>query len=558
MDFQRTTLIAAIVGVSFMLLLEWNKFQQSSKPIANSAEQLLTESPRVTSEASGNGDTPSEPQANTSNLPEVQPVAKESLKPQLIDVYTDTLHVKIDTVGGDIVMAALRDYPAKIDHPDEPFVVLTHTQDHLYIAQSGLIGESGTDKGGERPQFTSQKTVYEMANGATELSVDLQISNNGGAAITKRYTFTRGEHLIGLTYLVNNTTSQPWRAYFYGQIKRDTHEPVNSSGGIGIAPFLGGATTSDEKHYNKMTFSDMAKTPLKETVKGGWIAMVQHYFISAWIPDHEASNQFYTTHQPNTETYLLGFRGPLVEIPAGASGSLAAQFYVGPKDVKRLEQIAPYLDLTVDYGALWMIAKPLFSLTHWIHTLVGNWGLAIIGLTLCVKGIFLWPSTLSYKSMAVMKKLAPKMQEMKEAYSDNPNKLREEMFKLYKKENANPMLGCLPMIIQTPVFIALYWSLMESVDLRHAPFFGWIVDLSVQDPFFVLPALMGISMYVQQKLNPPAADPMQQRIFQLMPIIFTGMFLFFPAGLVLYMLVNNLISMSHQFMIYKSLEKKRR
>ena len=204
---------------------------------------------------------------------------------------------------------------------------------------------------------------------------------------------------------------------------------------------------------------------------------------------------------------------------------------------------------------LWWIAKPLFSLTHWIHSVVGNWGLAIIGLTLCVKLLFLWPSTLSYRSMAVMKKLAPKMQEMKESYGDNPTKLREEMFKMYQKEKANPMLGCLPMIIQTPVFIALYWSLMESVDLRQAPFYGWIVDLSVQDPYFVLPLLMGASMWVQQKLNPPAADPTQQKVFQLMPIIFTGMFLFFPAGLVLYMLVNNLISMTHQFWIYKSMEK---
>ena len=283
--------------------------------------------------------------------------------------------------------------------------------------------------------------------------------------------------------------------------------------------------------------------------------MVQHYFISAWVPDHAANNLFYTTYQPATNTYLLGFTGPRVDIAPGSQGVLGTQFYVGPKDVSRLEQIAPYLDLTVDYGVLWWIAKPLFSLTHWIHSIVGNWGLAIIGLTLCVKAIFLWPSNLSYKSMAVMKKLAPKMQEMKEAYGDNPTKLREEMFKLYQKEGANPMLGCLPMIIQTPVFIALYWSLMESVDLRQAPFYGWIVDLSVQDPYFLLPLLMGASMWVQQKLNPPPADPMQQRIFQFMPIIFTGMFLFFPAGLVLYMLVNNLISMSHQFWIYKTMQK---
>lgn len=558
MDFQRPVLIVAIAAVSFMLLLEWNKFQEAHKPISANAEHVLTEeAPGVTE--SNSGDTPNAPVATNDHLPDtVSPLVDKPVQTSaasIVDVYSDTLHIKIDTAGGDIVMASLREYPAKINQPDEPLVMLTRTQDHLYIAQSGLVGDNGTDKGGSRPRFIAQQSRYEMTDGNNELVVDLQLANNTGANIVKRYKFTRGEYLVEISYLVQNVSAQPWRAHLYGQIKRDTHEPVSAGGGVGMKPFLGGATTTGEKHYFKMTFDDMAKTPLKDTVVGGWIAMVQHYFISAWVPNAKDSNQFYTTHQQATGTYLLGFTGPLVEVAAGQQGVLQTQFYVGPKDVNRLEQIAPYLDLTVDYGVLWWIAKPLFSLTHWIHSLLGNWGLAIIGLTLCVKAIFLWPSNLSYKSMAVMKKLAPKMQEMKEAYGDNPTKLREEMFKLYQKEGANPMLGCLPMIIQTPVFIALYWSLMESVDLRQAPFYGWIVDLSVQDPYFVLPLLMGISMWVQQKLNPPPADPMQQRVFQLMPIIFTGMFLFFPAGLVLYMLVNNLISMSHQFWIYKMLQK---
>lgn len=562
MDFQRPILIAAIAAVSFMLLLQWNKFQEAHKPRSANAEQVMTEAPAVAD--AGNSDTPPAPATTSTNTPDAPGVAvaqaATTRQTSIVDVYSDTLHIKIDTAGGDIVMAALREYPAKINQPDEPLVILTHTQDHLYIAQSGLVGENGTDKGSARPQFTAQQARYDMANGSNELVVDLQLANNPGAGnqdvkITKRYTFTRGAYLVNISYLVDNTSAQPWSAHLYGQIKRDTHEPVSSGGGVGIKPFLGGAVTTAEKHYYKMPFKEMAKTELKETVTGGWIAMVQHYFISAWVPDRNASNQFYTRYQPNTDTYLLGFTGPQVDVAPGSKGSLNAQFYVGPKDVNRLEQIAPYLDLTVDYGVLWWIAKPLFALTHWIHSKVGNWGLAIIGLTLCVKAIFLWPSNLSYKSMAVMKKLAPKMQEMKEAYGDNPTKLREEMFKLYQKEGANPMLGCLPMIIQTPVFIALYWSLMESVDLRQAPFFGWIIDLSVQDPYFVLPLLMGFSMFVQQKLNPPPADPTQQRVFQFMPIIFTGMFLFFPAGLVLYMLVNNLISMSHQFYIYKTLQK---
>ena len=556
MDFQRPILIAAIAAISFMLLLEWNKFQQAQKPVSANAEQVQPLTPDAVTPT--NSDIPTAPAANkgTPDAPSVATAQPVQTLPQksLIDVYSDTLHIKIDTAGGDIVMAALREYPVKINQPDEPLVILTRTPDHFYIAQSGLVGENGIDKSAVRPQFIAQQARYDMVDGNKELVVDLQLADSTGASIIKRYTFMRGEYLVNISYLVNNTSAQPWSANLYGQIKRDTHEPI-SSGGIGMTPFLGGAVTTSEKHYYKMTFEDMEKTPLEENITGGWIAMVQHYFISAWIPDHASNNRFYTKHQSSTNTYLLGFIGPRVEIAPGQQGALSAQFYVGPKDVNRLEQIAPYLDLTVDYGVLWWIAKPLFALTHWIHSIIGNWGLAIIGLTLCVKAIFLWPSALSYKSMAVMKKLAPKMQEMKEAYGDNPTKLREEMFKLYQKEGANPMLGCLPMIIQAPVFMALYWSLMESVDLRQAPFYGWIVDLSVQDPYFVLPLLMGVSMWVQQKMNPPPADPMQQKVFQFMPIIFTGMFLFFPAGLVLYMLVNNLISMAHQFWIYKSLEK---
>ncbi|HQQ64341.1 MAG TPA: membrane protein insertase YidC [Pseudomonadales bacterium] len=560
MDFQRPVLLIAIAAISLTLLVRWHQFQETHTPVASAGQVSASDAPSLATT-----DSTADKTAADTGIPEVpgtavvqKPAASDASGEKTIDVYTDVLHVKIDTRGGDIVMAGLRDYPAKIDTPNEPFVVLTRSADHLYVAQSGLIGDNGTDKGRERPLFSAEKTRYELADNGKDVTVDLQLSDSNNTynnvKITKRYTFTRGDHLIKLDYLVDNNGAQNWNAHLYGQIKRDTHEPV-SSGGIGIKPFLGSATTTSEKHFYKMTFKEMSKTPLKETVKGGWIAMVQHYFISAWIPNANDNNQFYTIHQESSDTYLLGFTGPQVDVAAGSKGVLSTQFYVGPKDVYRLRAITPYLDLTVDYGWLWPIAKALAWWTHKLHGFVGNWGFAIIGLTLSVKMLFLWPSTLSYKSMAVMKKLAPKMQEMKDAYGDNPNKLREEMFKLYKKENANPMLGCLPMIIQTPVFIALYWSLMESVDLRQAPFMGWIVDLSVQDPYFVMPVLMGISMWVQQKLNPPAADPTQQRVFQMMPVIFTGMFLFFPAGLVLYMLVNNIISMSHQYWIYKSLNK---
>ncbi len=554
MDFQRPILIIAIAAVSLTLLVKWNDFHQSHKPIplasSASTSALSSDAPAAPEKLSSAGD-----QADVPTITSAAAVATARHEQRLVEVFTDTLQLRIDTVGGDIVMAALRDYPATLGHIDEPLVILMQSDEQLYIAQSGLVGENGTDKGTSRPRFSSEKTRYDMDANSNTLTVDLKAEGDNGIGIIKRYVFTRKEHLITVEYVINNNSNQIWRANFYGQIKRDTKEPVSQTSGLGMKPFLGAATTTSEKNYFKMTFGEMTEKPLKETIKGGWIAMVQHYFISAWIPDSASTNQFYTTHQAASDTYLLGFTAPQTEVAPGTTGAVSAQFYVGPKDVYRLEKLAPYLDLTVDYGWLWWIAKPLFWLMHTIHGLIGNWGWAIIGLTVVVKAVFLWPSTLSYKSMSVMKKLAPKMQELKESYGENPTKLREEMFKLYQKEKANPMLGCLPMIIQTPVFIALYWSLMESVDLRQAPFMGWIVDLSAQDPYFVLPLLMGVSMWVQQKLNPPQADPMQQRIFQMMPIIFTGMFLFFPSGLVLYMLVNNLISMTHQYFVYKSMEK---
>jgi YidC/Oxa1 family membrane protein insertase len=552
MDYQRTFLLAAMAALSLTLVVKWHDFQELHRP----APATLASPMQV----SGVSNEPALPVVGNSDVPQpVQAVsvdAPETTSARRIEIETDTLLLQVDTHGGDIVGAALRDYPADIKKPEQPFVLLAQMPELLYIAQSGLVGENGTDTGGSRPQFQTGEARYTLAPGADTLDVDLLLRDANGVEITKRFSFTRGDHVVKVSYLVKNNSPQAWRAHFYAQIKRDTHEPVSQGGAIGVKPFLGAATTTKEKNFLKLNFDDMAEKPLKETREGGWIAMVQHYFISAWVSNPDEMNQYYTKHQPETNTYLMGFTGPVIEVASGQSGTLGAQFYVGPKDVYRLEKLAPYLDLTVDYGWLWMIAKLLFWLMHAIHSIVGNWGWAIIGLTVVVKLVFMWPSTLSYRSMSVMKKLAPKMVELKERHPDNPNKLREEMFKLYQKEKANPMLGCLPMLLQMPVFIALYWTLMESVELRQAPFLGWIVDLSVQDPFFLLPVLMGVSMWVQQKLNPPAADPIQQRVFQMMPIIFTAMFLFFPSGLVLYMLVNNLISMSHQWWVYKAMEKK--
>lgn len=560
MDFQRIILIAGIALVSFALLTQWSKQQEAKQELVQSQQQqqqlsaVSGEAPTAPVASTSEGDVPLP--GSTAQAPADLPMADVALENSgLIDVSTDLLKLKIDPTGGDIVMSGLLKHPVSLKAKDQPLIMLTRTPNSLYIAQSGLVGQNGTDKGSERPHFTSARQNYHLADGEQQLQVDLHFTQADGVQLTKRYTFTRGDYLIQVSYLVNNTSANDWRAHFYGQIQRDTHLPPES-GMIGMKPFLGAATTTSESNYYKMTFDEMSKQPLQTQIQGGWMAMVQHHFISAWIGNKNEQNHYFAkAHPSKANTYLMGYTAPQVVVAAGKQAQINAEFYVGPKDVYRLQEISPYLDLTVDYGMLWWIAKPLFMLMHWIHSLVGNWGLAIIGLTIVVKGVFLWPSTLSYKSMAAMKRIAPKMQEMKDAYGDNPNKMREEMFKMYQKEGVNPMLGCLPMLIQAPVFIALYWSLMESYELRLAPFFGWIHDLSMKDPWFLLPLLMGFTMWIQQKLNPPATDPMQQKIFQWMPIIFTAMFLFFPAGLVLYMLVNNIISMTHQYIVYKRVDQ---
>jgi YidC/Oxa1 family membrane protein insertase len=320
-------------------------------------------------------------------------------------------------------------------------------------------------------------------------------------------------------------------------------------------PYLGAALTTGEENFKKITFQDMAEQKFQTSKQGGWIAMVQHYFISAWIPDSNSTNQYYSYKLNTSDLYLMGFTSPVVTVAPTNQGSIKASFYAGPKDTERLEQISPFLDLTVDYGWLWWIAKPLFWLMDKIHGFVGNWGLAIIGLTLLVKALFFHLSATSYKSMAKLRKLQPKLVELKERYGEDRQKFSQEMMKLYKTEKVNPFGGCLPLLIQMPVFIALYWVLMESVELRHAPFFGWIMDLSIKDPYFVLPIIYGATMWAMQKLNPQPTDPMQARIMNMLPFIFTFMFLWFPAGLVLYWVTNNILSITQQYIITRQIEK---
>ncbi len=553
MDWQKNLLLAAMAAVIFMLVIRYGEFQENYQPPVT---QSTTQQPSNTgAEAASASDIPSAPteapaDADTGDSP-------ENLQPgtEPIHISTDTLDVVIDPRGGDIVRVALPRHYREIDTPDDPFVLMDNTQGRVYTAQSGLVGPNGTDsqKTGGRPLFASESRDYRLQEGQDSLQVDLTHTQASGAIITKRFTFHRGKYRVGVDYLIDNQSDQPWRANLYGQIKRDDFEPDVSSGAIGMKPFVGPALTTQEDRYRKFSFDDISDNRFETEIQGGWVSMVQHYFISAWVPNSETVNKF-TLEQLSGDLYRFTFVSPRVEVAPGATGSISALFYAGPKNTEALKEIAPHLDLTVDYGWLWWLAMPLFGVLKYLYSLIGNWGLSIIALTIIIKAIFYKLSASSYRSMAKMRKLAPKMQNLKERYGDDRQKMSQETMKLYRDEKVNPLGGCLPMLIQMPVFLALYWVLMESVELRHTPFL-WIPDLSTKDPLYILPLLMGFTMWLTMRLSPTPPDPMQARIMQFMPVVFTIMFLWFPAGLVLYWVTNNTLSFLQQLFVTRQIEK---
>lgn len=545
MDWQRNILIAAMLAVLFTLAIRWNNFQEQH-PASNPSVVAEAPAPSVTRAS----DIPA-PAATTTpaGSPTAAPVAPATTT---IKVATDSLLVNINPVGGDIVRVALPRHLVDLKDPNTPFVLIDDAPDHLYSAQSGLVGANATDTAQGRPSFTTEKTEYTLENGQDKLVVDLVLQQEQ-IKITKRFTFTRGEYVIGLEYIIDNQSSNKWSGQLFGRIVRDS-KSFTKTNAMMMSNYLGGAITTKEENYKKVKFDDLKKAPFETTEQGGWVSFIQHYFISAWIPDPSSTNKFTLNQLGTNDIYLFGFTGSTLDVAPNSQGSIKAKFYAGPKDTDSLKNISPHLELTVDYGYLWMIGEPLFWLLKFIHNFVGNWGLAIIGLTLIVKAAFFKLSAASYKSMAKLRKLAPKMAEMKERFGDDRQKMSQEMMKLYQTEKVNPLGGCLPMLIQMPVFLALYWVLMESVELRHAPFYLWISDLSTKDPFFVLPIIYGITMYFMQKLNPQPTDPMQARVMQMLPLVFTFMFLWFPAGLVLYWVTNNTLSILQQYIITKQIE----
>jgi YidC/Oxa1 family membrane protein insertase len=563
MDIPRYALIAASVLLGLMLLGEWTRFSDAQREAALPSVPMVSADTTATTTAASNTnllatgdmDLPTGDDINLAGVQDVdmpQPIAA-STTGRIITVHTDVLEVKIDLVGGDVVGAALKNYPKTLDDSSDPFVLLERNSTRTYVAQSGLVGPDGIDQK-ERAVYRAEQTNYELSGNEP---LEVVIEHNGADSalrIAKTFLFEPKSHTVTVSQIITNPSAVVAQVTPFVQLKRDSSPaPAASESGMGMKPFLGSALTQPDQRFTKFDFDDMAEDPFRADLPGGWVAMLQHYFVSAWVPEPNSTYRF-RTRQTQSGENIIGYTGPAMAISPGETAVISNQLYVGPKNQSVLADLATHLDLVVDYGWLWWIAQPLFWLLTFIQSFVVNWGVAIIFLTLLVKLAFFQLSAVGYKSMARMRKVQPRILAIREEYANDKAKQSQAMMELYKKEKINPLGGCFPILVQMPVFIALYWVLMESVELRQAPLALWINDLSVMDPYFVLPILMGASMYFMQKLNPAPPDPMQAKIMQWMPIVFTFFFLWFPAGLVLYWLCNNLLSMGQQYLINRRIE----
>jgi YidC/Oxa1 family membrane protein insertase len=539
MDNQRLILSLIFFFSLFMLWQEWQK-QGVQAP---SAAPAMTAGAPATDGLNGSASAPV-PVPTMKSVP-LAPVAVADTAAKLL-VTTDLFIAEVSAQGGDLTRLELREH-REVGDKDKNFVLFDTA--HAYAAQSGLIGQN----------LPTHKTIWQLPattlalkDGEQELRVRLTASVDGGAQVVRTYVFKRGSYLVDVEFEIANGDQAAIEPHAYFQLTRDDKPP--ESGSAMMSTFTGPAFYTEADKFQKVQFSDVVKNKAKIPAKtdNGWVAMIQHYFVAAWLP--AKGEREYFLREIGRDLFAAGVIVPVAQIASGATGKVNMPLYVGPQDQDKLAQIAAGLDLVVDYGWLTVIAAPLFWVLQWLHGFIGNWGWAIIALTIMIKAMFFPLSAASYKSMAKMRVMAPKLQKLKEAYGDDKQRMNQEMMSLYKKEKVNPLGGCLPILIQIPVFIALYWVLMSAVEMRGAPWLGWITDLSVRDPYFILPLIMGATMLIQTKLNPAPPDPMQAKIMTMMPIVFTAMFLFFPAGLVLYWTVNNLLSIAQQWQVNRMIE----
>ena len=559
MDIRRTVLLMIF---SFSLLMLWNNWQihQGKAPLFGVPPAATTAKGSAETPAVTNGGVPAAAPAASAAAPSPAVVPGQTTaapaQSETVTVKTDVLKLTFDLQGAQLVRADLLAFPAT-DDKDVPFVLLERGAGRTYVVQSGLTGApAGT-------QYPTHLSSFTMISETKEIAGDTLVvkfaAESAGVRLIKTYTLRRGEYVIDVAHQIENTTAETVSPSVYLQITRDGVDPNQSSAPSflsGPANFLGAAVYSEQDKFQKVTFADIDKhkaTYIKQT-DNGWFGMIQHYFVTAWVPPQGKSRSYEMT-ELEKNLYAIRSIEPVGTIAANSSQSINAKLWVGPQDQSELEKVAPGLDLVVDYGLLAIIAKPVFSLMTWLYTLLGNWGWTIIALTCLIKAAFYPLSAASYRSMAKMKQVSPRLAALKEKFGDDRQKLNAAMMEMYRTEKINPLGGCLPIVIQIPVFISLYYVLGSSVELRGAPWILWVHDLAVRDPYFILPAIMMGTMFLQMKLNPTPPDPMQAKVMMFMPLVFGGMMFFFPSGLVLYWCVNNILSIAQQWYITQKMAK---
>ena len=573
----RTLLVVALLFVAWLIWTQWQQdyAPQPAQTTAQQAPAAAVKSGTSTPAKAAPGEVPvanapASPASSATAPASETPAIPESAAPsttaphQYVTLSNDVLRLTIDTRGGSVVRADLLAYPKQVKGDTSPVRLLSDDPQRLFVAQDGLVGANGSPAPDHLAMFTAGASAYSMQPGASEVTAELTWRDPSGISVSKRYTLKRGSYVVELAQQIDNGGARSWSGNAYEQIERvepppppkhflEFYDPERSS-------FLGAAWYSPQDKFNKLAFDKFEKDPLNREVKGGWVAMIQHYFFAGWIPPAGQTDQFSSAKLPpasdDKPRYLVRARGPGVTVAPGHSETLNAGLYVGPKTQDTLSSIAPGLELTIDYGVFTVIAQPLFWILSKFHAFVGNWGVAIVLLVLLIKALFFKLTEQQYKAGAKMRKLTPRIKALKERFGEDKQKQQQAMMELYKKEKVNPMAGCLPSLVQIPVFFALYYVLMYSVELRHAPFFGWIHDLSAPDPYFILPALYTVTMIATQFLTPAAGmDPTQAKIMKVMPIVFAVMFAFFPAGLTLYYVINGLTSVIQQWVITRSIER---
>lgn len=542
-DYRKMALYAALVVIALTL---FNKWQVENADVTPQATETTVAS--------------SSTHSSVPNVPSNAAIATNTDVPQthhattikhgkLIWVQTDVLKVAIDTLGGNVVQSYLLKYPEKL-HSSSPFQLFNDNTNNLYIAQSGLTGKNGPDTSKGQVVYQSAQSQYALHDGQNQLVVNLNYEKDG-VRYVKSFTFSRGKYVTQVGYKISNNSSATWRGNFYTQLVRHGAEQHHSM--THVMAYTGAAISKPSDHYKKISFSDMKDSDYSASNTNGWAAMLQHYFLSAWVP--EATQVFSYYSQVKGDNYTIGMIGPTLSAAPGRTVVTSAKLYVGPAVASRLDLVAPHLKQTIDYGWLWPISLLLFWVLKNVFDFLGNWGWSIVVVTIMIKACFYYLSGKSYRSMAHMRRLQPKMALLKERFADDKTAQSKAMMELYKKEKCNPIGGCLPMIVQIPFFIGFYYMISASVELRQAPFLLWIHDLAIPDPYYILPLIMGASMFLQQRLNPPAPDPMQQKIMMFLPVIFTFVFLNFPAGLVLYWVTNSAVSILQQWFINRQVDR---